>query len=175
MLSFFKSDTKKNLPPVVEVQEKVSEYSQYKEYFDGACKMVKDHGGRFISHAQECNETQQKIVATARSIFDITAVCMSPVGAVVGAVLGVPNVEKTKEVCSMIDGAMHGVWKDLSFEAKLVTVGVGVVAAYMWFPVVSTVAHIYAVKVGAEFAIKNKNIEHELHQEKVKAPEKKKE
>lgn len=78
-----------------------------------------------------------------------------------------------KRVLSVIDGGVDGAWKDLTFGVKLATVGVVIVAAYLWFPFISYLATIYSAKIGADWSIQNLGKEVQSARDEVDARKKK--
>jgi hypothetical protein len=143
---------------------------QYMKYASETLEQVKNKGNEFIAKAKECDETQHKVIAAARTALDMTAISLGPVGGVIGGVVGVADTETTKTVCKKIDAATQGVWNDLSFEGKLFSlgtgIGLGVLVWYVYVPILSytifTIANIYAAKRGADFTTQNKAHEAEL-------------
>ncbi len=143
MLSLFSTTPKEVLPVESKSQEFISN--------------VKEQGTVFFKNVGESTETQKKLVACARTVADVSMISFGPYAAwsaMLGAGLGVYSPKASKDLCRLIDGAIEGSCKDLKFEVKLALVGTVAVAAYLWLPVISSVATVYSMKIGAEMSVR---------------------
>jgi len=108
------------------------------------------------------SENQIKILAATRSIIDISAMCFQPYVAVAGVIVFSAKPELSKRACDIANSTINYTWFKLSFEGKIVVAIAAVGASYMWLPVLSTIAALYSLKIGAE--ITNRNLDSEKKQ-----------
>lgn len=111
-------------------------------------------------------EAEAQLLAAMRSIVDISAMCFQPYAAFAGVLVSTAKPELSTQVCGIVSNTIHESWVKLSFEGKIVVGLVTVGASYMWLPVLSTVATIYALKVGAEMT--NRNLQSERRNLEIK-------
>lgn len=110
---------------------------------------------------RESDEAQKKIIAVSESCFDVLSVYLYPYTSMCGAGLSMINTQVTRISCQSFESAMSSTLKKVPFEVKIVVIAAGGVASWYYFPVISIIAQVYALKVGAEFALHNLNINKE--------------
>lgn len=112
---------------------------------------LKEKSESRVIHHPAFKQTQTKILAATCSIADISAVCFQPYAAVTGVILSSAMPERSLQLTGVVTGAIQDSWGKLSFEHKIVFSVCIMIASYTWLPILTTIATLYSVKVGADF------------------------
>ncbi|MEM1282419.1 MAG: hypothetical protein AAGG81_02570 [Chlamydiota bacterium] len=170
------------IQPKSELDIKTLKYEDFMQLASQGLGQFKETGSQLIDRAKECDQTQQRVISACRVVFDATALASAPGGCAIGGIIciggdifGVLDKEITIQVCDKINKATQGVWRDLSFEQKLGTLGsagIGLVILTWYIHVtvitylVMSVTNIYTAKFGAELALNHLNTEAKLDRQK---------
>ncbi len=115
-------------------------------------------GTNLLAKAQEEGPVQIGMNSEVRSLIGIYAMAQFPGTAVTGATLANIAPGRVKQATDMLEGALTGLWKRLSFNQKAGLAVVGVAAATYFDPtmVFTTLGTAIAFKLGAEYGLRNR-------------------
>src|SRR5262245_60208432 len=116
---------------------------------------VQNKASDLYTKAQEEGPVQIAMNSEVRSLVGIYAMYQFPGTAVAGATAANIAPERVKQATVLLEGAITGLWKRLSFNSKAGLAAVGIVAATYCDPtmVFTTLGTVFAFKLGAEYAL----------------------
>lgn len=145
-------------------------------YFQGvtnALSYVAQKGNEVIVFAQEPGIVQRTAQAGLRTVVGLYSITQFPYAAAVGGLAAAVKPEITKTGTSLIEGAISGIWKRMSFNQKVAVTAVGVASVSYFDPTLffTVAGTIFSFKLGAEIGQRNLTREHVIHAELVAASE----
>ncbi len=120
-------------------------------------KYVYDKAADCFAEAQKPGTVQNVAQASLRTIVGITSISYNPYAAAAGATVALIKPALARQILSLTDGAINGLWNRMSFNVKAGLAVSGIAAATYYDPtsVFMGLGTFFAVKLGAELALRN--------------------
>lgn len=131
--------------------------AQYTQPIGNALNYAYNKGSELLEKAQEPGTVQKSTQAGIRSLVGVAAIYKNPYSAGLGAILASARPGLVKQGCSMLEGAITGLWNRFSFNQKAVISTIGVGSALYLDPTrtFTILGSIFALKLGAELGLRN--------------------
>jgi len=134
-----------------------SALASYTKPFGDMLSYAYNKGSELWASAQEPGSVQKSAQAGIRSLVGVAAIHNNPYSAAFGATAATFIPGLVKQGCTMLEGAITGIWNRMSFNQKAAIATVGVASALYIDPTrtFTILGSVFAMKLGAELGLRN--------------------